>query len=145
MLLRSFHDQFRLASLSRIICGITTAFLISSCDAPPALQKAQIDEYKQMGSIAALAELCLESTALPDTLQQKLEEAADKNPEAVDTLNSAIEVYTEAYEYGLDNRRIWNGTKQQYNEATFDCAKAEDVSQIQTFESQVLAALKAQR
>lgn len=100
------------------------------------------DQYKQMGSIAAVAELCLNSKAIPDALGQAIATAERKDPRAAPLLRSLIEDYNAAYVYAAQHQTIWNGTQQAYSQAPIDCANADDRAQVQGFETLILQQLR---
>jgi hypothetical protein len=98
-------------------------------------QASALDQYKQMGSLSAIATACYQSKAIPNKLSTLVNLSAQKNPEAKSALNALIAEYNTAYKTATTSHRLWNGTEQQYGERVFDCTNAEDMAVIKKFET----------
>ncbi|MGW8158558.1 MAG: hypothetical protein ACWGKN_08585 [Desulfoprunum sp.] len=99
-----------------------------------------IDQYKQMGSAAALAESCYNSKKIPESLNQSIKEAVAKNPSIEELMNTLIAAYNEAYEYAILHNQIWNGTQQSYSKP-FTCSVPEDSKFIMNVEASIIESL----
>ncbi len=104
-------------------------------------QGTPVDQYKQMGGIAAVAESCYASEAIPQKLKPIVASARDKNPSVAELLQTLVAQYNKSYYKAVLDRRIWNGTKQDYSKV-FNCADKSDVEQIKKFEQLILDNLK---
>lgn len=100
------------------------------------------DQYKQMGSIAAVAELCLQSQAIPEALHRAMAAAERKDPRTAPLLRSLVEDYNAAYRHAAQHQTLWNGTQQAYGQVPLDCTNAEDRAQVQGFETLILQQLR---
>jgi hypothetical protein len=98
-------------------------------------QGTAADQYKQMGSLSAIATACYQSKAIPNKLSTLVNLSAEKNPEAKSALNALIVEYNTAYKTATATHRLWNGTEQQYGERVFDCTNADDMAVIKKFET----------
>lgn len=102
-----------------------------------------VDQYKQMGSVAGLAEICYGSTKIPESLSRTVEKALEKNPEIAETMKALISEYDGAYKFSGINNKIWNGTLQSYSEP-FTCTVAKDEQMIRALESKIIESLDNQ-
>lgn len=100
------------------------------------------DQYRQMGSVAAVAEICLQSLAIPDALNTAMASAERKDPRAAPLLQPLVEEYNTAYIHAAQHQRLWNGTQQAYSQVPLDCAKAEDRERLRGFETLILQQLR---
>jgi hypothetical protein len=100
------------------------------------------DQYRQMGFIAAIAEACYESIAIPGKLNALIKAGSERNPSSIPAINLLIEEYNEAYNHAVTTRTVWNGSKQSYTDTPFDCAVGKDVEMIKAFETNLLVNLR---
>jgi hypothetical protein len=121
------------------------ACLASSAALGPQLVLAQgtpADQYKQMGGIAAVAEACYGSKAIPQKLNQSIKGAVTANPQIEGVMKTLLADYNAAYYKSITDHKIWSGSKGDYGDKAFSCANAADVELIKKFESSILASLK---
>ena len=100
------------------------------------------DQYRQMGSIAAIAEACYGSTAIPEKLDKLMETATKQNPATAPVINLLIEEYNVAYYHAVATMTVWNGSAQSYSDLPFSCANGKDVKMIRAIEATVLKNLQ---
>ena len=100
-----------------------------------------MDQYRQMGGVAALAEMCLNQKRLENQLFQSVGMSVFNNPENGRTLFQLMEFYFEGYEAAKQNGVIWNGTQQKYNNKRFSCKSQSDLSILKKFEAQMFGQL----
>jgi hypothetical protein len=98
-------------------------------------QGTAVDQYKQMGSLSAIAAVCYQSKAVPNKLSALINLSAQKSPDTKSTLNALIVEYNTAYKTATTTHRLWNGTEQRYGERAFDCASSDDMAVIKKFEN----------
>lgn len=98
-------------------------------------QGTAVDQYKQMGSLSAIAAACYQSNAIPNKLSTLVNLSAEKNPEVKSALNALIIEYNTAYKTASTTHRLWNGTEQQYGERVFGCTNSDDMAVIKKFEN----------
>ena len=91
-----------------------------------------------MGSIAAIAEACYKSKAIPGKLQAAVKRAASENPAVAPVLKELTANYNEAYAHAIVNMTVWNGTSQSYNASPFSCNDESDMEFIRKSESTIL-------
>jgi hypothetical protein len=124
---------------------VILACLASTAAFGPRLVFAQAtpaDQYKQMGGIAAIAEACYGSKAIPQHLNQTVKAAVNANPQIEGLMKTLLADYNTAYYKSVADHRIWNGSSGNYSQTAFSCASTADVEQIKRFESSILANLK---
>jgi len=121
--------------------GLVSAWLCSAVSGALA-QGAPVDQYKQMGSIAAVAETCYGSKQIPERLNPLVKQAVKANPALEPTMKALVAAYNDAYHYAIGARRIWNGTQQSYSQQPVNCANAEDVDLLKRMEHVVLSNMK---
>ena len=99
------------------------------------------DQYRQMGGVVGLTELCFGSKDLETALFQQVGNVFYSSPEMGRVMFELLYVYFESYEVAKSEKVIWNGTQQAYNTKTFDCSK-ENKDLIKSFEEQLIAGLQ---
>ena len=99
------------------------------------------DQYRQMGGVVGLTELCFGSKDLETALFQQVGNVFYSSPEMGRVMFELLYVYFESYEVAKSEKVIWNGTRQAYNTKTFDCSK-ENKDLIKSFEEQLIAGLQ---
>ena len=99
------------------------------------------DQYRQMGGVVGLTEICFGTKDLETALFQQVGNVFYSSPEMGRVMFELLYVYFESYEVAKSEQVIWNGTQQAYNADTFDCSE-ENKTLIKSFEEQLIAGLK---
>ena len=99
------------------------------------------DQYKQMGGVVGLTEICFGTKDLETVLFQQVGNVFYTRPEMGRVMFELLYVYFESYEVAKSEKVIWNGTQQAYNTNTFDCSE-ENKTLIKSFEQQLIAGLQ---
>ena len=99
------------------------------------------DQYRQMGGVVGLTELCFKTKELETALFQQVGNVFYTSPEMGRVMFELLYVYFDSYEVAKSKKVIWNGTQQAYNTNTFDCSE-ENKTLIKSFEQQLIAGLK---
>ena len=99
------------------------------------------DQYKQMGGVVGLTEMCFGTKDLETVLFQQVGNVFYTSPEMGRVMFELLYVYFESYEVAKSEKVIWNGTQQAYNTNTFDCSE-ENKTLIKSFEQQLIAGLE---
>ena len=100
------------------------------------------DQYRQMGSVAAIAETCYGSTAIAEKLSVLINKVSQQDPSVAPAINLLIDEYNEAYFFAATEMKIWNGGSQSYNSAPFSCEISDDVDMVKKLEETILNNLK---
>ena len=107
-------------------------------------QGAASDQYKQMGGVTGLTEICFKTKNLELTLLKKIGQAFITQPEMGEMIFGLLYDFYDAKAVAIEKKVIWNGTAQSYNKKQFDCNNAGDKKMIKQFEIQLMNGLKAQ-
>ena len=99
------------------------------------------DQYRQMGGVVGLTEICFGTKDLETVLFQQVGNVFYTSPEMGRVMFELLYVYFESYEVAKSEKVIWNGTQQAYNTNTFDCSE-ENKTLIKSFEQQLIAGLQ---
>ena len=99
------------------------------------------DQYRQMGGVVGLTEICFGTKDLETVLFQQVGNVFYSSPEMGRVMFELLYVYFESYEVAKSEKVIWNGTQQAYNTNTFDCSE-ENKTLIKSFEQQLIAGLE---
>ena len=102
------------------------------------------DQYKQMGGISGLTEICFKSKSLELALFKQIGHLFYTQPEMGQMMFRLMYSYFDAKSVAMEKKVIWNGTTQSYNKKQFDCNNASDKKLIKQFEMQLLNGLKSQ-
>ena len=102
------------------------------------------DQYKQMGGVAGLSEVCFKSKNLELALFKQIGQLFYTQPEMGEMMFGLLNSYFDAKSKAMQNKVIWNGTTQSYNKKQFDCNNASDTKLIKKFEIQLMNGLKYQ-
>ncbi len=102
------------------------------------------DQYKQMGGVAGLSEVCFKSKNLELALFKQIGQLFYTQPEMGEMMFGLLYSYFDAKSVAVENKVIWNGTTQSYNKKQFDCNNASDTKLIKQFEMQLMNGLKSQ-
>ena len=107
-------------------------------------QDAATNQYKQMGGITGLTELCYKTKNLELTLLKQIGQLFYTQPEMGEMIFGLLYDFYDAKAVAMEQKVIWNGTTQSYNKKQFDCNNAGDKKLIKQFEIQLMNGLKAQ-
>ena len=118
----------------------TLLFCMTIISTPLYSQGNPEDQYRQMGGVVGLTEMCFGTKDLETVLFQQVGNVFYSSPEMGRVMFELLYVYFESYEVAKSEKVIWNGTQQAYNTNTFDCSE-ENKTLIKSFEQQLLAGL----
>ena len=107
-------------------------------------QGAANDQYKQMGGITGLTEMCFKTKNLELTLLKQIGQLFYTQPEMGEMVFSLLYDFYDAKTVAMEKKVIWNGTAQSYSKKQFDCNNAADKKLIKQFEIQMMNGLKSQ-
>ena len=102
------------------------------------------DQYRQMGGVVGLTELCFGTKTLEIALFEQVGSVFYNNPEMGRLMFELLFAYFDSYEVAKNEQVIWNGTQQAYNNNSFDCSE-ENKTLIKTFEEQLIAGLQQEQ
>ena len=107
-------------------------------------QGAASDQYKQMGGVTGLTEICFKTKNLEIVLFKQIGQALFTQPEMGEMIFGLLYDFYDAKAIAMEKKVIWNGTAQSYNKKQFDCNNAGDKKLIKQFEMQLMNGLKSQ-
>ena len=107
-------------------------------------QSTASDQYKQMGGITGLTEICFKTKKLELTLLKQIGQLFYTQPEMGEMIFGLLYDFYDAKAVAMEKKVIWNGTAQSYNKKQFDCNNAGDKKLIKQFEIQLVNGLKSQ-
>ena len=107
-------------------------------------QASASDQYKQMGGITGLTEICFKTKNLELTLLKQIGQLFYTQPEMGEMIFGLLYDFYDAKAVAMEQKVIWNGTTQSYNKKQFDCNNAGDKKMIKQFEMQLMNGLKSQ-
>ena len=107
-------------------------------------QGAASDQYKQMGGVTGLTEICFKTKNLELTLLKQIGQLFYTQPEMGEMIFGLLYDFYDAKGVGMEKKVIWNGTTQSYNKKQFDCNNASDKNLIKQFDMQLMNGLKSQ-
>ena len=107
-------------------------------------QGAASDQYKQMGGVTGLTEICFKTKNLELTLLKQIGQFFYTQPEMGEMMFGLLYSYFDAKSVAMEKKVVWNGTTQSYNKKQFDCNNAADKKLIKQFEMQLMNGLKSQ-
>ena len=99
------------------------------------------DQYRQMGGVVGLTEICFGTKDLETVLFQPVGNVFYSSPEMGRVMFELLYVYFESYEVAKSEKVIWSETQKAYNTNTIDCSE-ENKTLIKSFEQQLIAGLK---
>ena len=102
------------------------------------------DQYKQMGGVTGLTEICFQTKNLELTLLKQIGQLFYTQPEMGEMIFGLLYDFYDAKAVAMEKKVIWNGTTQSYNKKQFDCNNAGDKKLIKQFEIQLMNGLKSQ-
>ena len=107
-------------------------------------QGAAADQYKQMGGIVGLTEVCFKTKNLELALFKQIGQLFYTQPEMGQMMFGLLYSYFDAKSVAMEKKVVWNGTMQSYNKKQFDCNNLSDKKLIKQFEMQLMNGLKSQ-
>ena len=107
-------------------------------------QGSAADQYKQMGGIVGLTEVCFKTKNLELALFKQIGQLFYTQPEMGQMMFGLLYSYFDAKSVAMEKKVVWNGTTQSYNKKQFDCNNAADKKLIKQFEMQLINGLKSQ-
>ena len=107
-------------------------------------QGAASDQYKQMGGVTGLTEICFKTKNLELTLLKRIGQLFYTQPEMGEMIFGLLYDFYDAKAVAMEKKVIWNGTTQSYNKKQFNCNNAGDKKLIKQFEIQLMNGLKSQ-
>ena len=105
-------------------------------------QGAASDQYKQMGGVTGLTEICFKTKNLELTLLKQIGQLFYTQPEMGEMIFGLLYDFYDAKTVAMEKKVIWNGTAQSYNKKQFDCNNVGDKKLIKQFEMQLMNGLK---
>ena len=102
------------------------------------------DQYKQMGGIAGLTEVCFKTKNLELALFKQIGQLFYTQPEMGQMMFGLLYSYFDAKSVAMEKKVIWNGTTKSYNNKQFNCNNVSDKKLIKQFEMQLMNGLKSQ-
>ena len=106
-------------------------------------QGSASDQYKQMGGVTGLTEICFKTKNLELTLLKQIGQLFYTQPEMGEMIFGLLYDFYDAKAVAMEKKVIWNGTAQSYNKKQFDCNNAGDKKLIKQFEIQLMNGLKS--
>ena len=107
-------------------------------------QGSASDQYKQMGGVTGLTEICFKTKNLELTLLKQIGQLFYTQPEMGEMIFGLLYDFYDAKAVAMEKKVIWNGTAQSYNKKQFDCNNTGDKKLIKQFEMQLMNGLKSQ-
>ncbi len=101
-----------------------------------------VDQYRQMGGIVGLTEVCLNTNNLEIALFKQVGQVFFSQPQMGLTMTQLLNVYFESKEVAKAKKVIWNGSLQAYNKKALSCKNKNDLNLIKNFENQMISSLK---
>ena len=125
-----------------IISGTATVFVLTGSSASPLQNK-----YRRIGTIAAVAERCLHSAQLHETVTASLKSGAGDtmfggSVIAEGTLKPLLQSYTEGYKSASADLRLWDETRGKAEPSPQTCSDAGQMQRIRTFEAETVAEIE---
>ena len=105
-------------------------------------QGSAVDQYRQMGGIVGLTEVCLKTNNLEIALFKQVGQVFFSQPQMGLTMTQLLNVYFESKEVAKAKKVIWNGSTQSYNKKALSCKNTNDLNLIKNFENQMIDSLK---
>ena len=131
--------------MKNIIIKLTSLFILCLIFSKNVIaQDAATNQYKQMGGIAGLTEICYNSKNLELTLIKQIGQLFYTQPEMGEMMFGLLYAFYDAKGIAMEKKVVWNGTTQSYNKKQFDCNNAADKKLIKQFELQLINGLKSQ-
>ena len=123
--------------LSKMLLLISLTISISK----PVFSQGEIkNQYKQIGGIVGLTELCFGTKDLETAIFQQVGGDFYNSPTMGRVMFDCLYLYFETYEIAKSDQFICNGSQQAYSSTTFDCSE-ENKKLIRSFEEQLMIGL----
>lgn len=100
------------------------------------------DQYKQMGGIVALTEMCFGTKNLEKVLFQQIGELLYNNHDSGREINNLLNLYFESYDIAKQKKVMWIGSLKEYNKVPFTCDRS-DKEFIENNEKQMIQNLSS--
>ena len=108
-------------------------------------QGSAIDQYKQMGGIVGLTEICFKSNNLEITLFKQVGQVFFSQPQMGLMMTQLLTAYFESKQIAKTKKVIWNGSTQSYSEKPMVCNNKNDLKLIKHFENQMINSLNQKK
>ncbi len=108
-------------------------------------QGSAIDQYKQMGGIAGLTEICFKSNNLEITLFKQVGQVFFSQPQMGLMMTQLLTAYFESKQIAKTKKVIWNGSTQSYSKKPMVCDNKNDLKLIKKFENQIINSLNQKK
>ena len=122
----------------------TIIFLVLFLSKTVYAQGSAADQYKQMGGIVGLTEVCFKTKNLELALFKQIGQLFYTQPEMGEIMFGLLYSYFDSKSVAMEKKVVWNGTTQSYNNKQFDCNNVADKKLIKQFEMQLMDGLKSQ-
>ena len=126
LFVKFFFALFTLSTISKVVYA----------------QGSAADQYRQMGGIVGLTEVCLKTNKLEVALFKQVGQVFFSQPQMGLTMTQLLNVYFESKEVARAKKIIWNGSTQSYNKKALSCKNKNDLNLIKNFENQMISSLK---
>ena len=120
----TYSEIWKVMKKRLFLLGFIFAFPFAAISSTP------VDQYKQMGNISGIAEICLGETELGYALTESLIIYLINNPGSTDAVRHLYTTYINSYNKASNDFKVWIGTKQMYSEKVYDCKNEEDMNLI---------------
>tara|TARA_X000000368_G_scaffold241356_1_gene190606 strand:+ start:141 stop:530 length:390 start_codon:yes stop_codon:yes gene_type:complete len=100
------------------------------------------DQYKQMGGIVALTEMCFGTKSLEKVLFQQLGGFLYNNHDSGRDINNLLNLYFESYDIAKQKKVLWIGSLKEYNKSPFTCSR-KDKEFIEIREKEMIKSLSS--
>ena len=105
-------------------------------------QGSASDQYKQMGGVTGLTEICFKTKSLELTLLKQIGQLFYTQPEMGEMIFGLLYDFYDAKAVAMEKKVIWNGSTQSYNKKALSCKNKNDLNLIKNFENQMINSLK---
>ena len=125
----------------KILCCVffTSLFVLK----PTLAQGTLEDQYKQMGGLAGLSEMCSAPKNLEKVLFQRVGQVFYNNPDGGRYMTKLLNLYFESYDVAIQKKVMWIGQTQSYNKKPLTCSE-KDKKTIANFETMMLQGFQNQ-
>tara|TARA_B100000579_G_C22494353_1_gene693942 strand:+ start:254 stop:664 length:411 start_codon:yes stop_codon:yes gene_type:complete len=108
-------------------------------------QGSAIDQYRQMGGIVGLTEICFKSNNLEITLFKQVGQVFFSQPQMGLMMTQLLTAYFESKQIAKTKKVIWNGSTQSYSKKPMVCNNKNDLKLIKQFENQIINSLNKKK
>lgn len=134
--------KFRSDRRRRINLVVFALLLCSVIVSNPSYAQVSIeDQYRQMGGLAGLVDLCFQTRELESLLFKQVGNVFFSNPELGRQMVNLLTLYFAFYDKAQSERVMWNTGSQSFNTVPFTCSD-EDKVRIKSFEDLSVEAMK---